>query len=289
MTAPQPPRRGGPPRRIPPTAPTHVGQPQPPRQGPPRRHAQPPQQPMSYTVYVQPGQGQPQGHHFSGRPPRNPQQRQAPRPSPAAAATQARVDRVVSERGGLYAADGQFRKPRAWHLAAAGALALFVVSNLMGSMLVGFAALGAGIGAGVLAWRRSKEAARHMSNVRLVEHFIRAVPRGGEAYAEASNLRAVAQAGFAASNYLVHERVFFGAPDGQPVMDRAMTYRDASNRARAELERRYPTAQTVMQQQLADEDDDVAAPVTYKPESEDDSEPTDDWRDALATDTQEDW
>lgn len=269
MTAPY----GGPPRRVPPTV---NGAPPPPLQSPPRRPAAP------------------QGHHFSGQPPRRPAPRRpAPRPQHvrpvAPSAAQQHIDRIAQERGGLYAADGQLRKPRTWHIAGAVTVALFLVAGITNSALLGFAGILAGIASGVLAYRRSKEAARHMANVRTVEHFARAVPRGNEDFADARDLRTVVQAGFAASNYLVRERIYLGAPDGQPVMNRAMAYRDAAERARAELDRRYPTPQAVMQQQMADTEDDVAAPVVYKPESDEDEDAPDDWRDALAADETEDW
>lgn len=263
MTAPY-----GPPRRVPPTV---NGSPVPPRQGPPRRIP-------------------PQGHHFSGQPTRPQPQRPQPMRPVAPSAAQQHIDRIAQERGGLYAADGQMRKPRAWHIVGASAIALAIVSRVSGVDLLMLPVVALVIASGVLSYRRSKEAARHMANVRTVEHFIRAVPRGNEEYADSRDLRNVVQAGFAASNYLVRERIYLGAPDGQPVMNRAMAYREAADRARAELDRRYPTPQAVMQQQMADtEDDDVAAPVVYKPESDVDEDAPDDWRDALAADETEDW
>lgn len=200
------------------------------------------------------------------------------------------VDRIAAERGGLYAADGQLRKPRAWHIGAGITVALFLVAGITNSALLGFAGIVAGIAAAVLAYRRSKEAARHMSNVSAVEHFIRAVPRGNEEYADARDLRNVVQAGFAASNYLVRERVYFGAPDGQSVMNRAMAYRDAADRARAELDRRYPTVPSLAPLGSDGTDDGLAPPVTHSPASQDEDEDNTDWRSSLADDNDsKDW
>lgn len=228
-----------------------------------------------------------QGHHFSGQPPRRPM---SPRQGPPSAAQQ-RIDRIAAERGTLRAADGQARKPRPWHIAVAVTFALVIVASIAGSGLLGLGAFASGVAAAVLGFRRSRAVAKHLRDVQATEHFIRSVPLDAEDFAADRELRRVVDAGRDASIYLVHERLYIGAADGQAVMNRAVAYRDAAQRASAEWNRRYPTVESVYAgQEDAPEPDDIAEPELYEndPDEDEDDDVTATWRDDVAN-NDDDW
>lgn len=180
------------------------------------------------------------------------------------------------------------RKPRLWHVLAAGALMLIVLATLFNSLLVGFAGFGMTVAACISGWRRAKALAKHTKDVATVEHFLRTVPEGGEGYVSTDNLRAVLVAGIAASTYLVHERLYFGAADGQAVFERADRYRDAATRANAQYVLRVPTMEGIAAMEAGD---DLAPPDTHTPTSDDDEDTpaNTDWRSALANNESETW
>lgn len=180
------------------------------------------------------------------------------------------------------------RKPRLWHTLAAGAFALIVLATIFNSMLVGFAGFALGVAACVSGWRRAKALAKHAKDVTTVEHFLRTVPEGGEGYVSTDNLRAVLVAGAAASTYLVHERLYIGAADGQRVFERADRYREAARRANAQYVLRVPTMEGIAAVEAGEE---LAPPDTHTPTSDtdDDTAANTDWRSALANNESEDW
>ncbi|GLE54883.1 hypothetical protein NJBCHELONAE_01940 [Mycobacteroides chelonae] len=180
------------------------------------------------------------------------------------------------------------RKPRLWHVLAAAAFALIVLATAFGSALLGFAGFALGVAACVSGWRRAKALAKHTKDVSVVEHFLRTVPEGGEGYVSTDNLRAVLVAGAAAATYLVHERLYLGAADGQMVFERADRYRDAARRANAQYVLRVPTMEGIAAVEAGDE---LAPPDTHAPTSDSDegTSANADWRSALANNESEDW
>ena len=180
------------------------------------------------------------------------------------------------------------RKPRFWHVLAAGAFALIVVATLFNSALLGFAGFALGVAAGVSGWRRAKALAKHTKDVSVVEHFIRTVPEGGEGYVATDNLRAVLVAGAAAATYLVHERLYLGAADGPQVFERADRYREAARRANAQYVLRVPTVEGIAAVEAGEE---LAPPDTHTPtsDSDEDTSANTEWRSALANTESEEW
>lgn len=254
--------------------------------GPPRRHTQgvrasqrvgPPTRSHAPRNAPSPQRG----HHLSPA-----SKRQGP---PRQSAAERQLDRVASERGSLYTADGSLRKPRLWHIAVAVSFLAFIAASALSSGLLTLVAFASAIVATVSAWRRSKAAARHLKDVRVTEHFIRSVPRGQENLAALNELQVVAGAGYRAAEYIVHERVFIGAADGPSAMKRVSRLRDAGKRANAEYNRRVPSLATLSSD--LDGEDGLAPPVVSKPSSaEDDDISTGDWRTSLtADDTDKDW